>query len=181
MSSRNDSNSVTRLVVRLAPAQYRDALLGDLAEERALRSAAGSPDAATLWFAHQLVASVLPLLRASIVRGVWVGTVATAVAAYLAGAALCFGLDRACLALLGPGPRWLPAAIIVLANIALVAYCAARIRPRAALLLAGVIFVDYSLRLLGEPAAPTWFLLTILILGPALAAVSGRLATMTAG
>ena len=180
MSTRQHPNRVTRLFAQLAPESYRDAMLGDLAEEHALRSSGGAPQAATRWFAFQLVASVVPLLRAAFARAAWVGTVATCIGAYLAGAALCFGIDRLCLALLGPGPRWFPAAIIVLANVALVAYCAARIRPRAALLLAGVIFVDYALRLLGEPAAPTWFLLTILILGPTLAAVSERLAATTA-
>jgi len=177
MTRQQESTASTRLLARLAPDAYREAMLGDLAEERALRSTAATPAAASRWFAYQLIASAVPLLCAAFARAAWIGTIATCVGAYLVGAALCFGIDQVFLAVLGPGPRWFPAAIIVLLNVSLVAYCAARARPRAATLLACMVFVDYLLRLLGETAAPTWFLLTILVFGPLLAAASGRLAT----
>lgn len=177
MTRPQDSTASTWLLARLAPNAYREAMLGDLAEERALRSTIATPASASRWFAYQLVASAFPLLWAAFARAAWIRTVATCLVAYLVGAALCFGIDRACLAVLGPGPRWFPAAIIVLLIVSLVAYCAARIRPRAATLLACIVFVDYLLQLLGETAAPTWFLLTILVCGPLLAAASGRLAT----
>jgi hypothetical protein len=43
------------------------------------------------------------------------------------------------------------------------------------MLLAGVIFVDFLIRLFGESAAPTWHLITILVSAPALAIALGKL------
>lgn len=176
MNNRSDLTVPAWLLHRLAPKHDREAILGDLAEEQALRSESDSAETVSRWLTLQQLASLPPLAWTSLSRSAWARTLAVGFGAYIIGAALCLTIDQAFLFLLGPGPRWLPGAGIVLANVALVAYVAARIRPAASVLLACVIFADYCTQLLGEPMAPTWYIVTILVFGPLVAIISGRVA-----
>jgi hypothetical protein len=146
----------------------RDALLGDLCEEFALR-ARGSQRAAARWYWTQAIRSVPALLGSRSRRGRWLSTLAIACAAYLVvGVLNAVGTSIV--------TRWLggsasidhiPAAVIGLAAIASGAHLASRLRPPAGEVLGGLVML-VALLLLVYPvdASPVWYQLIFLILGP---------------
>src|ERR1700749_5082773 len=68
----------------LAPRRHRNALLGDLAEEYALRASETSSSSASIWYLRQICGSVLPLLWSRFQQSVWVSTLGVALCAYIA-------------------------------------------------------------------------------------------------
>src|ERR1700760_1770285 len=74
-----------RIFSWLAPRSAREAMLGDLAEEFALRAAAASPAAAARWYRRELCASPPPLtlLWTRVARAPWLATMGVALLAYV--------------------------------------------------------------------------------------------------
>lgn len=73
----------TWLLSRLLPERDRDAVLGDLVEEYALRLRSASPSTVSRWYWGQVYRSIPPVLACTIRRGRWLGTIAVAGAVYL--------------------------------------------------------------------------------------------------
>lgn len=176
MSRSRISNWVSQALLAFAPRTYRDAILGDLAEERAIRSVSNTAASASTWYWRQLVKSVVPLFWTSLLRGGWLGASLVSVCAYFGGALLESAVDYSVASVLGGGPHWLISVFIVVSTITLAAYCAARLRPRANVFLGFIILVDFAARLLWGSGAPTWYNATIFICAPMAVGAAGRLA-----
>lgn len=159
-----------RLLERLIPEPHREALLGDLAEERALRSRSGGAPSAARWHRRQLLGSVVPLLGVAVKRSRWAATLGVALGAYLAlgivELAATLALDR--LVTAGTDVTLLLSLIVGVAIAALIGYQAARIRPGAALTLAVImVVVVAALMATSGESAPLWYQLGYLVAGPA--------------
>src|SRR5215831_7344658 len=72
------------ILSRLVPASEREPLVGDLAEEYALRENAASASAARRWCLQQVCSSAPPLLWARLTRITWIATLGVALLAYIA-------------------------------------------------------------------------------------------------
>lgn len=168
----------TWMLYYLLPPRDRDAVLGDLFEEYALRSSA-STAAATRWYWGQVCRSIPAVLVARIRRDSWPLTVLVALAVYV----LVGILNRAgaifVARLLGPHVATYAASgvIVGLTAIAAGGYVAAFIRRGASGVL-GALVVIVAVVLMASPtdAAPLWYQLAFLLLGP-LAAHAGGLLT----
>lgn len=74
--------SAVWIVGRLLPKADSDALLGDLAEEHALRRRGQAPPNESGWYWSQVSRSVGPLLWAAARRGRWLGVIGVAITVY---------------------------------------------------------------------------------------------------
>jgi hypothetical protein len=166
------------LLERLLPEADRDAIVGDLIEESALRARA-STRTTTAWWCWGQVARSIPLLLWSELRHRhWLGTLGVALAAYVV-TSLIESLGVAVISrLLRPDARLAPvlSAIVGLATMVLGGYVAASIRQGAAPALAAIILVVVAVLFMTMPnSAPLWYGLTFLIAGPVAALAGGRL------
>ena len=74
----------TWILSRLVSKGEREPLLGDLAEEYALRANTASASAAFKWYLQQICASAPALLYAKLTRSAWIVTAGVALLAYIA-------------------------------------------------------------------------------------------------
>lgn len=167
--------SAAWIVGRLLPEQDREALLGDLVEEHALRTRADKYPNEFLWYWSQVTRSTAPLLWAAARRGRWLGILAAAIGVYIivamlesAGAALIakFFASRSIVSLMFS--MALSPALMVLGG-----YVAVRIRAGAAAILA-IISAIAVIRLMitaGTSVAIAW--LTIYLIACPLTALAG--------
>jgi len=158
------------------PAQMFDAVLGDLAEEYALRHQGASRVRASRWYWGQLMRSALPMLWLDVRGQGWVSTLATALGAWFIASTLESFADIAMNAVLGPDTLFgtLPHFLIGLGSIALGGYVAALVRPAAPRILAVIVFiVVIVLMLTSTERLPLWFQLGFLVMGPAVAIAGG--------
>jgi hypothetical protein len=152
---------MTWLLKLVLPRGDRDAVLGDLIEERALHA---NPHR---WYRQQVLRSVRSIVWANIRRGVWLKTVGVVLASYAVIVVLVvltqsirteFSLAAGSFAGLAGG------------------YVAAWMRPTAPRALA--IFVFFmgvvSLFLTGDQA-PLWYQLGLIVIGPAAVIAGGKL------
>jgi hypothetical protein len=166
------------LLERILPEADRDAIVGDLIEESALRASA-STRTTTAWWCWGQVARSIPLLLWSDLRHRhWLGTLGVAIAAYVV-TSLIESLAVAVISiLLRPDAQLAPvlSAIVGLATMVLGGYVAASIRQGAAPALAAIILVVVAVLFATMPnSAPLWYGLTFLIAGPVAALAGGRL------
>ena len=127
----------TALLAILLPREDVEAIIGDLEEEDASRNASsGSP----LWYWAQIVRSIPSLLWLPVYRGGWRSTFGVALAAALIQSVIEVTTGFAVRALAPTGPLWplVVALVLTLTSLALVSYMAARVRPGAATVLAGL-------------------------------------------
>lgn len=169
-----------RLLESLLPEKNRDAVVGDLVEESALRARISSRASATLWYWGQVARSIPLVLWSDWRRGHWFGTLSVAIVAYIAASVLESVGTSLVLELLRPDPRLATvlSVIVGLATMVLGGYVAASIRQGAAHVLAGIIFifiVVVALFVAVPASAPLWYGLTFLIAGPLAALAGGRL------
>jgi hypothetical protein len=158
----------TWILSRLAPENERDPLIGDLAEEYALRSKATSSSAARKWYLRQVCASVPPLLRARLRRPMWLATFGFALAAYIAIGVVQLIVGWVIADIYDPLNL-----IIGLPMVVLIGYVAARFRRRAATVLAALMLVAVTvMTLTTTEAAPLWYRIAF-FLGPAAAFIGG--------
>jgi hypothetical protein len=127
----------------------REAAVGDLDEEYALRLTRGSCVRAECWYWTQVLRSVPWFLLTPIRRGGWLGTIFVAVAACVVQAAVevCTGTAIQRLAAQHRDVTMLAGLIVVLSSLALVSYLAALVRPGAATLLTLIAVVAVSFQL----------------------------------
>src|SRR5206468_4017493 len=133
----------TWLLERVLPATDREAVIGDLIEEYALRARSTPPSIAGRWYWGQVYRSIPQVLRCAIRRGRWLGAVGVAFVAYIAAGLLESAGFAVMSRLLGSDARS-PGVLDVfigLATLALSGYFAALVRPGAAGALAGIVVV----------------------------------------
>lgn len=149
------------LLKLVLPRGDRDAVLGDLAEERALQK---NPDR---WFRRQVLRSLGPIMWANIRRGVWLKTVGAVLASYAVIVALVMLTQTI-------RTEWSLAAgsFSGLAG----GYIAAWMRPTAARALAVFVFIMgvVSLVVTGDQA-PLSYQLALIVIGPAAVIAGGKL------
>ncbi len=163
------------LIQRLVPEAERDAMVGDLIEESALRARASTRIATAWWCWGQIARSIPVVLWSNLRRRHWLGTLGVAVAAYVSAGVIEFVSTAAISRMFRPDARLATvlSVVIGLATMALGGYVATSIRQGAALVLAGIILIVVGVLFVTMPnSAPLWYGLTFLIAGP-LAAVAG--------
>lgn len=167
-----------RLLESLLPEEDRDAVVGDLIEESALRARASTRATATWWCWGQVARSIPPVLWTDLRRGHWFRTLGVAIVAYVAASVLESVGVALILELLHPDPHLaiVVSVIVGLATMVLGGYVAASIRQGAAPALAAIILVVVAVLIVTMPnSAPLWYGLTFLIAGPLAALAGGRL------
>jgi hypothetical protein len=168
----------SRLLQSLLPEKDRDAVVGDLIEESALRARASSRTSATWWYWGQVARSIPLVLWSELQRRHWFGTLGVAILIYTAASVLESVGTFLVLELFHPDPRLATvlSVIVGLATMALGGYVAASIRQGAPRVLAGIIFIVVVVLFMTVPSsAPLWYGLTFLIAGPAAALAGGQL------
>jgi hypothetical protein len=168
----------TWLLGRLLPPTDREALLGDLIEEYAIRVRSDPASMVDRWYWGQVYRSIPQAQWSAIRRGGASITLGTALAAFIAAGAL----ESASLAALSrvlvadanqPTAR---SVIVGLATIVLGGYVAAWIRPGAAQALAGIEMIAVVILMVTmTDSAPLWYGLTFLIMAPLAALAGGTL------
>jgi hypothetical protein len=138
----------TRLLAFVLPLRDVECVIGDLEEEYGARSQA--PARLAGWYWAQIARSMPALLWLHIRRGGWPSTFGVAIAACAIQAAVEMTTGIAVHELAPPDAQW-PAAVAVvvtLTSLIVLSYKAARIRPGAALVLAGVAALALAAQLL---------------------------------
>lgn len=178
MSHRSPSRFATWLLGRAVPEHNRDVVLGDLAEEYALR--ARSADSATVsrWYWGQVCRSISRVMWDSIRSGRWLSTFGVALGAYIFAGVLEFGATTAISRVLAPNTSvyTVVSLFVGLATMGLGGYVAAWIRPAAATALAGIVMLVVAVLMVTmSDSAPLWYGLAFLIVGPLAALAGGTL------
>lgn len=165
----------TWLVRRFVPPAHREAILGDLIEEYAIRCRS-SARLVVVWYWGQVCRSIAPLLWIRLRRERWMSTLSVAIAAYVAAGAIESAGIHAIAMLLGPyatAPSAL-SMIVGLATLMLCGYLAAWFRPLAAKVLAVLVIVAVVILMLTMPkSAPLWYGFGFLVFGPLAALLGG--------
>jgi hypothetical protein len=178
MSGHPPSRVASWLLARAVPEGSREAVLGDLHEEYALRVRSARVSTAGRWYWGQVCRSIPQLVWSSVRSGHWLPTLGIAVIVYIAAGILEFAVTRGIATLLAPDARVVTTVNLFfgLATIVLGGYVAAWIRPAAARALAAIVwFVVAILSVIASDSAPLWYGLTFLVGGPLAALAGGTL------
>jgi hypothetical protein len=168
----------TWILSRLANAEDRESLVGDLAEEYAARANATSPSAAFQWQLRQVCASTFPLLWCRFTRTAWISTLGVALLAYIAVGVVEFGANWAILRSLPTGTQtYTPLELLItVPAVVLIGYFAARYRRRAAFVLGVMmLLVVTAMTLSSTEHMPLWYRIVYFFVGPASAFIGGGL------
>ena len=158
--------------------RYREAVMGDLAEEYVLRLQGATGAGVSRWYWGQVCRSVPPVLWAALRRGRWMGTLGVAIGAYIGAGIVEFSANAALSRLLALGaPADSALGVIVgLMTMVLGGYVATLIRSGAASALAAVIITGVGVLMLAMPdSVPLWYQLAFLIGGPLASLAGGTL------
>ena len=166
------------LFSRLMPRRQREAAMGDLAEEYALRSRGASSRAAFKWFLRQVCASAPPLLWARLTGAVWISTLGVALFAYCAVGVVEFIVNRATAswsatstAAYNPFGMFITFPMVVL-----IGYFAARFRHRAAIVLGAMMLLSVTaMTVWSTESMPRWYRIAYFLVGPAAACLGSAL------
>jgi len=169
----------TRVFSLLVPKELRDPLIGDLAQEYALRAQTVDSSAALKWYLKEMCASIAPLLWTRITHSAWASTLGVAVVAYLAVFLTQLIIFRAIYTSFGSVPKPLDLTVSFLV-VASMAYVAERLRRRAAIVLGAIaLLVSTSIVVLTPQASPLWFRIALFLVGPVAAFVGSVLPSLT--
>jgi len=149
-----------RLLESLLPEENRDAVVGGLIEESALRARASTRASAAWWYWGQVARSVPLVLWSELRQGHRLRTLSVAILAYIAASILESVGTSLLLELVHPDPRLATVLgmIVGLATMVLSGYVAALIRQGAARVLAGIIFTVVVMLFVTVPdSAPLWY------------------------
>jgi hypothetical protein len=166
------------LACAVAPAD-REAAVGDLIEEYAVRVRGSSPLRAACWYWGQVVRSAPWLIWTTIRRSGWFGTLCVALTACVFQAGVELSL-RAAIMHLPHSDGVLPLVVtsaIVLASLVFVSFASGQIRPGASSVLTAIALIAVGLQLLfrnGAGLSVARALFTI-VAGPSAACVGGML------
>lgn len=162
------------LLARFVPAVEREALMGDLTEEYALRATASSSSGALKWCLQQAFASAPPLLWSTFTRSAWISTAGVALLAYIAVGAvelavnLVFAMSSA-----RAGAAYNPFGMLVTFPLVVLIGCgAAGLRRRAPIVLGAMMLVAVTLMTVSSnEAVPAWYRAAYFIVGPTAALI----------
>ena len=125
------------------PERDLEAIVGDLAEECALRSHPDAPAKVSVWYWQQILTSIAPLLWHAARRGAWLVTFGVAMGAFIAIEVVNRSADLLIpkLLLRGTMSYMVVSMLFGIGTTVLAGYLAARIRRGAAVTLAAIILV----------------------------------------
>jgi hypothetical protein len=174
---------VTWIFARCVPKREREALLGDLAEEYALRMQEMSSSAALGWYLRQICVSAPALLWRRLTRMAWIPTAGVALLAYAAVGVMestvnwtVYGSPATSADACRPLGMSLTFPAVVL-----IGYVAARFRRSATLALAAMMLLAVTLMtLLAHENLPLWYRLAYFLVGPAAALIGAALCSLRA-
>jgi Solute carrier family 35 len=173
----------TWILSRLAQAEHRESLVGDLTEEYALRANATSSSAACNWQLRQIYASTSSLLWYRLAHAAWISTLGVALLAYIVVGVVEFTANWAILHALPTGTRtYTPLELIItVPAVMLIGYFAARFRRAAAAVLGVMMLLVVTAMMLSSTEhMPLWYQIVYFWVGPAAAFIGGRLRAATA-
>jgi hypothetical protein len=160
---------------RLVPKDHREPLMGDFAEEYALRTKAGSASAALKWYLRQMFASVPPLLWARLTRATWLSTLGVAFLAYFAVGVVQVIIRWAISSSSATAHNPLDL-IIIFPMVVLIGYFAERSRRRAAIVLGVMMLLAITAMTLGSTeSSPLWYRVAWFFVGPVAAFIGSVL------
>lgn len=176
-------HALTRTVSCLVPRSQREALVGDLAEEYALRADAASSSAAFKWYLRQVCASAPPLLWARLTRAEWIYTVGVALFAYIAVGVVELVVNWAIASASATGTAaYNPLGMVVtFPMVVLIGYLAARSRRRATIVLAAIMLLSVTaMTLWSTETMPLWYRIAYFLVGPAATFIGSALRSLRA-
>ena len=168
----------TWIFSRLVPEDDREPLIGDLAEEYALRVNAASSSAALKWYLQQICASTPPLLWVRLTRAAWLATLGVALLAYFAVGVMQLIIHWAIPSASAPvyNPLGL---VIIFPVVVLIGYFAERFRRRAAILLGAMMLLAITaMTVWATENAPLWYRAAYFFVGPAAAFIGSALRSL---
>jgi hypothetical protein len=162
----------------LVPKDVREPLMGDLAEEYALRVKAVSSSAALRWYLQQICASIPPLLWTRLTRTTWLSTLGVALLAYVTVGVvqiiLRWAISSSSATLHNPLDL-----IVIFPVVVLIGYLAERLRRRAAIVLGAMMLIAITaLTVWASESAPLWYRLAWFFVGPAAAFIGSVLPSL---
>ena len=165
----------TWILSRLVSKREREPVMGDLAEEYALRADTSPASAAFKWYLQQVCASALPLLCARLTRAAGLATAGVALLAYIAVGLVELVIHRAVsgsfVATYNP-----LSLILTFPMVVLIGYFAARFRRRAAIALGAMMLLAVTVMTLSTTEnAPPWYRIAYFFVGPAAALIGSSL------
>jgi hypothetical protein len=169
--------TATWLIASLLPRADRDAFIGDLIEEYAIRARSASPASAAGWYWGQVLRSA-PLVLWSVVRHGGLLTIAIALAVYVGAGFVEEAAFRALIKLLGRDVAGLDVlgVIVGLATFTAGGYVATWVRPGAAPALAAIVLISVLWLMVTVTGNQSpWYGLTFLVAGPLAALAGGSL------
>jgi hypothetical protein len=168
----------TWIVSRLVPKGDREPLIGDLAEEYALRVNAASSSAALKWYLRQICASIPPLLWARLTQAAWLATLGVALLAYFAVGVVQLIIHWAIPS--SSGPEYQPLGLVIIfPMVVLIGYFAERLRRRAAIVLAAMMLLAITaMTVWTTESAPLWYRVAYFFVGPAAAFIGSALRSL---
>ena len=169
------------LLEHTLPTQALEYVLGDLAEEYALRSESGSSNA-SLWYWLQISRSLPTLFSAALRYAGLLRTIGVAVAVFVV-ASVAESLVNMTIMWLAPEGLISNLAMMLVGTAAIGAggYIAARIRPPAAPVLSIIVFVVVvALITLKGDDVPVWYQVVYLVTGPFIPLAGGVMASRRA-
>lgn len=175
MTHRHALLAATWFFSRLVPKADREHLIGDLAEEYALRARTDSSSVAAKWYLKQICASTVPVIWIRLGRAVWLATLGVALLAYLAVGAAQLIIGWALPT--SYGPTYDPLGLVILFPvIVLIGYFAERSRRKAAIVLAAMMLLAITaVTMFTTENAPLWYLVAYFVVGPVAALVGSAL------
>jgi hypothetical protein len=168
----------TWVLERVLPERDREAILGDLIEEYALRARSTAPSVVSRWYWAQVCRSIPRVVWGSVSRERWLPTLGVAIAAYIAAGALEFAGTVAISKLISPdAPVYTVISLVVgLATMVIGGYFATWIRPGAGTVMAAIVMIGVAVLMMTmSGSAPLWYGLAFLVFGPLAAFAGGTL------
>jgi hypothetical protein len=165
----------------LAPRSQREALIGDLVEECALRAQADSSSEAHKWYLRQLCASAPPLLWTRFTRAAWISTLGVALFAYIAVGVVELIVNWAIANSSATGTAaYNPLGMfITFPLVVLIGYFAARFRRRAPIVLTAIMLLSVTAMMLwSTESMPRWYRIAYFLVGPAASFIGSTLSSL---
>jgi len=168
----------TWILSRIVSKREREPLMGDLAEEYALRANTASAPAAFKWYLQQICASIPPLLRARLTPAAWIPTAGVALLAYIAVGLVELIVNRAISSSSAVSYNLL-GMVITFSMVVLIGYFAARFRRRAAIVLGAMMLLAVTVMTVSTTeSAPQWYRIAYFFVGPAAALIGSALRSL---
>jgi hypothetical protein len=171
----------TWIFSRLVPKDVREPLMGDLAEEYALRVKAVSSSAALKWYLLQICASMPPLLWTRLTRAAWLSTLGVAFLAYFAVGVvqvlIRWAISSSSATVYNPLDL-----IIVFPMVVLIAYFAERLRRGAGIVLGAMMLLAITaMTVWATESLPFGYRVAWFVVGPAAALIGSVLPSRRPG